>query len=97
MTQSALFGKGTHPRTATLCGATEIVAIEECDGFSIFVDYLKDLHVGMVGRNIFALLESQSIGTMGCIENAIDLYAVDIKIRLDLIIGNVELFFFHFR
>ncbi len=91
----ALLGKGTHPCTATLGRATEVVAIEEGDRLAVLVAYLEYLHVRVIGRNILALLEVQAIYAMSSIEYAIYLNAIDIEVRLDFIIGDIEHLLLH--
>ena len=91
----ALLGKGTHPCATALGGAAEVVAVEQGDGLARAVRYLKDLHVFVVDGQVLALLEVQTVDTVSGIEDTIDLHAVDIEIRLHLILREVELCFLH--
>ena len=93
----ALLGKGTHPCTATLRRTAEVIAVEEGDWLAVLIAYLEYLHVWVIGWNILALLEVQSVYTMGGIEHTVHLYAVDVEVWLDLIIGNVEHLLLHLR
>ena len=94
-TLAALLSKGAHPCTATLGRTTEEVAIEQGNGFSVLVNYLKHLHIGVIGRYVFALLEGETVDTLGSIEHAVYLHAVNIKIRLHLIVRDVEHLLLH--
>ena len=91
----ALLGKGTHPCTATLGRATEVVAVEEGDRLAVLVAYLEHLHVWVIGRNVLALLEVQAVYAMSCIEHAVHLHAVDVEVWLDLIVRDVEHLLLH--
>ncbi len=51
----------------------------------------------MIGWDVLALLEVQSVYTMGGIEHTVHLYAVDVEVWLNLIIGNVEHLLLHLR
>ena len=93
----ALLGKGAHPCTATLGRTAEVIAVEEGDWLAVLVAHLEYLHVWVIGWDILALLEVQSVNTMGGIEHTIHLYAVDVEVWLDLIIGNVEHLLLHLR
>ena len=44
----------------------------------------------MVGGNVGALLEGESVGTVGGIEDAVDEHAVNIEVCLDLVVADVE-------
>ena len=92
-----LFGKGAHPCTATLGRTAEVIAVEEGDWLAVLVAYLEYLHVRVISRNILALLEVQPVNTMGGIEHTVHLYAVDVEVWLNLIIGNVEHLLLHLR
>ena len=87
---ASLLLEGVHPGSSALGGTTVVVAIEQRHGLAVLVDNLKHAHVGMVGRNVGALLEGQSVDQVGGIEHAIDQYAVDIEVRLHLVVGDVE-------
>ena len=91
----ALFGEGTHPGTATLGWATEVVAIEEGDRLAALVAYLEYLHIWMIGRNVLALLEVQTIYTMSSIEYTVYLNAIHIEVRLDFIVRDIEHLLLH--
>ena len=82
--------EGIHPRSSALGGSTVVVAIEQGQGLAVLVDNLEHAHVRMIGRNVGALLEGESVDQIGCIEHTIDQHAVDIEIRLHLIVRDVE-------
>ena len=82
--------EGIHPRSSALGGSTVVVAIEQSQGLAVLVDNLEHAHVRMIGRNVGALLEGESVHQIGCIEHTIDQHAVDIEIRLHLIVRDVE-------
>lgn len=84
-----------HPCATALGGAAEVVAVEQGDGLARGIGDLKDLHVAVVGWQVLTLLEVQAIDAVGSIEDAIDLHAVDIEIRLHLILREVEPCFLH--
>ena len=91
----ALLGKGTHPCTATLGRATEVVAVEEGDRLAVLVAYLEHLHVWVIGRNVLALLEVQAVYAMSSIEHTVHLHAVNVEVWLDLIVRDVEHLLLH--
>ena len=91
----ALFGEAAHPCTASLGRTTEIVAIEEGKRLAILVGNLKYLHVWVIGWDVLALLKVESIYTMGSVEHAVHLDAVDIEVRLHLVVGDVEHLLLH--
>ena len=91
----ALLGKSTHPGTATLGRTAEVVAIEKGDRLAVLVAHLEYLHIWVVGRDILALLEVQSVNTMGSIEHTVHLHAVDVEVWLNLIISDVEHLLLH--
>ena len=93
----ALLGKGAHPCTATLGRTAEVIAVEKGDWLAVLIAYLEYLHVWVIGRDVLALLEVQSVNTMSGIEHTIYLYAVDVEVWLNLIIGNVEHLLLHLR
>ena len=76
----ALLGKTIHPCAAALGRTAEVITIEERLRFVVFVEDLKDLHIWMIGRNVGALLESEPVGAIGCIEHTIDQDAVNVEI-----------------
>ena len=95
VTQAALLGEGAHPRAAALGGATEIVGIEQCQGPAVLVHDLKDLHVGVVGGNVLALLETEPVDTVRSMEDAVLHHTVNVEIGLHLIVGQGEHFLLH--
>ena len=49
----------------------------------------------MIGGKVFTLLEVQTVDPVGGIEHAVDLYAVDVEIRLHLVLRQIELCLLH--
>ena len=92
---TALFSKAIHPRTTAFCCTTVVVAIEECQRLAILVDDLEHAHIWMICRNVGTLLERQTIGPIGSIEHTIDQHAVNIEIRLYLVLADVQHGFLH--
>ena len=92
---AALLGKGAHPCSATLGGTAEEVAVEKSDGLAVLVNHLKHLHVGMISRDVLALLECETVDTLGCVEHTVDLHAVNIEVGLYLVVGDIEHLLLH--
>ena len=87
---AALLGKPVHPCTAALGGPTVVVAIEECLRLARLVEDLKHFHVGMIGGDVGALLEGESIDAVGGIEHTVNQYAVNGEIWFHLVVADVE-------
>ena len=92
---ATLLSKAIHPRTAALRWATIIVGIEECLLLAVLVEHLEHLHVGMISRDVGALLETESVSAVGCIEHAVDEDTVDVEVRLHLVVTDIEQLVLH--
>ena len=92
---ATLLGEAVHPGTASLRGTAEVVGIEEGERLAVLVDHLERLHIGVIGRDVLALLERQAINTVSGIEHAVEQHAVHVEVGLHLVVGDVEQFLLH--
>ena len=49
----------------------------------------------MISRDVLALLEGETVDTLGCVEHTVDLHAVNIEVGLYLVVGDIEHLLLH--
>ena len=91
----ALRDELVHPGSAALGGPAVEVAVEERQRLAVLVLHLKHLHVGMVGGDVGALVERESIDAVGGVEHAVLLHAVHIEVGLHLVVADAEQLLLH--
>ena len=72
-----------HPGAAGFVVALEIVEIHQAQRLAVLVEDLEHHHIGLIDRNVVALLEGDAIKLIGGIENAILQHLVEFEIGLE--------------
>ena len=80
-----------HPGAAVLVVALEVVAIKERERLAVGVDHIEYAHVGLIDRDVLALLEGDAVELVRRIEHAVLEHVVELEVRLDLRIVQVVL------
>ncbi len=86
--QPRLIHERVHPGAAVLVVALEVVRVEERERFTLGVEHLEHLHVGVVDGEIVALHEGEPVELVGREEYALAQHAAELEVGLDL--GVVE-------
>ena len=92
---TALLLETVHPGSSALRRTAVVVATEQGQRLTILVDDFEGLHIRMIEGNVLALLERQTIDTVGGIEDSIDKHAVDIEVGFHLVVGDIQEFLLH--
>ena len=79
-----LLDVSVHPRPALLVVAGEVVGDEEAESAAVGVEHLKHTHVGLIDRQVLALLERQPIEFVRRVKHAVLHHAVELEVRSDL-------------
>ncbi len=89
--QLGLADEAVHPGATLLVVALEVVAVEQRQVTAVGIEYFEDAHALGVGRNVFALLEGDSIQLGGSVEDAVLQHVVQLEVRLDLLFIEIVL------
>ena len=95
LAQTTLLSKSAHPCTTTLCWTAIWIAIEKSKQFTILIVNLIHFHIRMICRDVGTAYKSQTINTMCSIEDTINNNTIDIEIRLNLIVAQIQHFLLH--
>ena len=80
-----------HPCAAVLVVALEVVEVEQPEVRSVLVEHLEDAHVRLIDRQVVPFLEREAVQLVRGEEDAVREHAVQLEVRLDLVVVQVEL------
>src|SRR4051812_24687366 len=85
--QFGLADKHFHPGAAVLVISLEVVAIPECHRLAIGIEYFEYANIRMVNRNVFPLLECDSVELCSGVKHTIlqDVVQFEVRFHLGLI------------